>query len=152
MGLANYFDLTSNWFIIWFSAGIFVVFVGCLLITCLKRIRVWWNRSRVAEEESIIQTKLESQEGYQSFNEHLSPPASQGQEIGRVGEGALEIPLEQVPDGAGPRTVTFTEADMQILVNTRSASQRQIVHKKIQRRPKPAITPWQQRVEPVRQA
>jgi hypothetical protein len=40
---------------------------------------------------------------------------------------------------------------MQSLATLRAATQRQIVHKKIQRRPKPAITPWQQRVEPARQ-
>ena len=60
--------------------------------------------------------------------------------------------LEQIPDPTVGRTLTFTEADMQTLVNVRTATQRQIVHKKIQRRPKPAVTPWQQRVEPARQA
>lgn len=59
--------------------------------------------------------------------------------------------LEQMPEGSGPRTLTFTETDMQTLVTTRLASQRQNVHKKIQRRPKPVTSPWQQRVEPVPQ-
>ncbi len=59
--------------------------------------------------------------------------------------------LEQIPEGGGAQTLTFTETDMQSLASLRAATQRQIVHKKIQRRPKPAITPWQQRVEPARQ-
>lgn len=59
--------------------------------------------------------------------------------------------LEQAPEGAASNTLVFSESDMQNIVTLRAATQRQIVHKKIQRRPKPAITPWQQRVEPVRQ-
>ena len=59
--------------------------------------------------------------------------------------------LEQMPEGAGPQTLTFTEADMKVLVTLRLASQRQNVHKKIQRRPKPVTSPWQQRAEPVPQ-
>ena len=53
--------------------------------------------------------------------------------------------LEQMPEGVGSRTLTFTETDMQVLVNLRVSAQRQIVHKKIQRRPKPVASPWQQR-------
>ena len=58
--------------------------------------------------------------------------------------------LERIPDG-GARTLTFTETDMQSLASLRAATQRQIVHKKIQRRPKPAVTPWQQHAEVARQ-
>lgn len=60
--------------------------------------------------------------------------------------------LEQMPVGAAARTLTFSEADMQLLVTARAASQRQNVHKKVQRRPKPVTSPWQQRVETVPQA
>lgn len=56
--------------------------------------------------------------------------------------------LEQIPDGSGPRTLTFTEAEMQTLVTERAAAARQNVHKKIQRRSKPVTSPWQQRAEP----
>jgi hypothetical protein len=59
--------------------------------------------------------------------------------------------LEQLTDAAGGRTLTFTEVDMQLVVTARQASQRQNVHKKIQRRPKPVTSPWQQRAEPVPQ-
>lgn len=59
--------------------------------------------------------------------------------------------LEQMPEGSPPQTLTFTEADMKVLVNLRLASQRQNIHKKIQRRPKPVTSPWQQRAEPVPQ-
>jgi hypothetical protein len=60
--------------------------------------------------------------------------------------------LEQMPAGGGARTLTFTESDMQGLVNARLATQRQTVHKKVQRRPKPVASPWQQRAEAVPQA
>ncbi|MFN0102366.1 MAG: hypothetical protein ACKV2U_09790 [Bryobacteraceae bacterium] len=59
--------------------------------------------------------------------------------------------LEQMPEGSGPCTLTFSEADMKVLVTARAAAQRQNVHKKIQRRPKPVMSPWQQRAEPVPQ-
>jgi hypothetical protein len=58
--------------------------------------------------------------------------------------------LEQIPEGETGRTLTFSEAEMKTVMNVRSAMQRQIVHKKIQRRPKPVTTPWQHRVEPTR--
>ena len=60
--------------------------------------------------------------------------------------------LEQLPAGAAARTLTFTESDMQGLVTARLATQRQNVHKKVQRRPKPVTSPWQQRAEAATQA
>lgn len=57
--------------------------------------------------------------------------------------------LEQMPEGSGSRTLTFSETEMQTIVTARSAAARQSVHKKIQRRPKPVASPWQQRAETV---
>lgn len=57
--------------------------------------------------------------------------------------------LEQLPEGGGPRTITFTETAMKDLATMRVSTQRQNLHKKIQRRPKPVASPWQQRAEPA---
>ena len=46
--------------------------------------------------------------------------------------------LEQMPEGSGAQTLTFTESEMKSVVIARLATSRPIVHKKIQRRPKPA--------------
>lgn len=59
--------------------------------------------------------------------------------------------LEQMPEGSCSQTLTFTEADMKVLVTLRTATQKQNIHKKIQRRPKPVTSPWQQRAEPAPQ-
>ena len=58
--------------------------------------------------------------------------------------------LEQMESDAGPRTLTFTERDMQRLADAKLEYQRQHAHKKAPRRPKntTSTSPWQQRPEP----
>jgi len=52
--------------------------------------------------------------------------------------------LERMPAGCGSQTLTFSEADMKLLVGLRVAAQKQNIHKRPPRRPKPIASPWQQ--------